>query len=45
LYPSKHTLKIQDLEEVFIVDLTLELERKPLTTTQIVSPEKTVVYE
>ncbi|MEJ7829886.1 MAG: histidine kinase [Segetibacter sp.] len=45
LYPSKHTLKIQDLEEVFIVDLTLELDRKPLTTTQIVNPEKTVVYE
>ncbi len=45
LYPNKHTLKIQDLEEVFIVDLTLELDRKPLTTTQIVNPEKTVVYE
>ena len=45
LYPNKHTLKIQDAEEVFIVDLRLELERKPPTTTPIVRPEKTVVYE
>ncbi len=44
LYPGKHNLKIQDLEEVFIVDLTLELERKP-QATQVVSLEKTVVYE
>ena len=44
LYPKKHTLKIQDAEEVFIVDLTLELERRTITTP-IVSPEKTVVYE
>lgn len=44
LYPNKYTLKIQDAEEVFIVDLSFKLDRRTIATP-IVSPEKTVVYE
>lgn len=42
LYEGRHSLKITDEDEVFIVDLELKLERrKPLITT---SPDKNLAY-
>jgi sensor histidine kinase YesM len=45
LYPGKHLLKIKDEEEVFIVDLKLELVKTNTLVKQNMIPEKTAVYE
>jgi hypothetical protein len=39
LYPNKHALKITNEEDVFIVDLKIQLERKA-SVTQIVVPQQ-----
>lgn len=44
-YPDKHSLKITNDAEVFIVDLKLELERKISTAKTVKSPKTEVAYE
>lgn len=39
LYPGKHTMRITNEEDVFIVDLKIELERKSSVTPILVSPQ------
>jgi hypothetical protein len=45
LYPGKHVLKIKDEDEVFVVDLKMELERKPIQAKQVKPLTKRTVYE
>lgn len=45
IYPGKHSLKITNEEEVFIVDLKLELERKTATTKITATPQTAAAYE
>lgn len=45
LYAGKHTLKITDAEEVFIVDLKLEVERIAVPVKTVERLKKEVMYE
>ena len=45
LYPGKHALKITNADEVFIVDLKLQVETVTIAATRSESPQKAVVYE
>jgi LytS/YehU family sensor histidine kinase len=45
LYKGRYLLDIKSGEEVFIVDLKLELERKTLISKTILKPEKVIIHE
>lgn len=45
LYPGRHSIKITNEEEVFIVDLKLEIERVALSEKASETPKKAVLYE
>lgn len=45
LYPDKHTLKITNADEVFIVDLKLQIESIALPAKDFEIPKKELLYE
>jgi LytS/YehU family sensor histidine kinase len=45
LYADKHVLKITNAEEVFIVDLKLQIERRIIPVKPPESPQKALMYE
>jgi LytS/YehU family sensor histidine kinase len=45
IYPGKHILKITDADEVFIVDLKLQVENAPLPAKTSEALKKELMYE